>query len=82
MTRAAIAAAFLAGCLAPRPLGLARISVCALAEQSRTDYMARPTLSRGASVCADFEPEPDPDPPAAAAVPEVGDAGAAESEDE
>lgn len=82
MRRALAAAAFLAGCIAPRPLGLARVSVCALAEQSRGDYLARPMLSRGASVCADFEPEPDPDPPAVADPPVAAADAGAKSEDE
>lgn len=44
----------LTGCAAPQRLGLSRIQVCVNAETGQ-HYEGPPRLSRGASVCADFE---------------------------
>jgi hypothetical protein len=42
------------GCAAPQRLGLSRVQVCLNAETGQR-YEGSPRLSRGASVCADFE---------------------------
>lgn len=54
---AVVAALVLAGCVRPAPLGLARVQVCVSYEKGGR-YEGPPKATKGASVCADFEPAP------------------------
>jgi hypothetical protein len=55
MTRALICVV-LTSCVAPQPMGLSRVQVCLTAETA--SHYDRPKPSKGASLCADFEPPP------------------------
>jgi hypothetical protein len=50
-----------AGCVRPAPIGLSRVAVCVTYETGAR-YDGPPRATKGASVCADFEPAPAAEP--------------------